>query len=193
MSSSWRSEPAQSAKDTSAAAELEWARTEEAEVREEFGRLFRYGTELREAGATLEDIAPINERLRELGFRSRLLGDRIRHLELAAENERHGWTTQEDGSVAKIDANGEVQSVQSSVSEWTDSDGAVYRETPEDRRHRAEEHKATVLAFKAGVTKQRLACAPTRRAAAPVVRVRRDRLRSSRPPAYFPKHARRPV
>lgn len=150
-----------------AAAELERLREHDARLYDEFDRLWRDGTERRRNGATLEDIAPINERLTQLRSEQIGLGYRIQQLELDAENETHGWTRLPDGSSAKILPSGEVLSAYGGATEFTDGDGKVYTETAEDRRWKDERHKAVALAFKAKVTSERIALAWRR---APAVR-----------------------
>ena len=79
-----------------------------------------------------------------------------------------GWTPLSDGSYGQIRPNGQVLSGHGGVSEFTDSDGTVVREKPEDQRHKAEKHKSAVLAFKAHVTAERLM--RVRRVPAPAAR-----------------------
>jgi hypothetical protein len=64
---------------------------------------------------------------------------------------------EQDGSLTRVLPNGKVISAHGGIEEFTDSDGTVYRTTPDDHRRRAEEHKTVVLAFKAKVTERRIA------------------------------------
>jgi hypothetical protein len=177
-----KTETANSPEPGPAAAELERLRADDATISGEIQTLFAEGTELRENGATLDDLAPINLRLDQLAYQRRVLCRRIDQLELDAENEKHGWTTLQDGSHGKIQPNGKVLSTQTWVSEWTDSDGTVYRETREDQRRRAERHKATALAFQAKVASGRVERAGQRTPAQPLPR-RTPQARSPRPSA----------
>ena len=152
----------------SAAERLARARADDVELVQAIRDLETRARGLHDASEEIK--AQTNAEYAELRTRHLWLGDRIRDLELAEENERHGWTTLKDGSLAKILPNGQVLSSQCGVAEFTDSDGQVYRETPEDRRRRGEQHKATVLAFKAKAIYRRLERAPTRRGAAPVAK-----------------------
>jgi hypothetical protein len=165
-----------------AEAELERLQAEDAALGREFQGLFQHGTELRQNGATLDDIAPINERLCDIRSERIGLGYRILDLEEEAANERDGLTLLADGSYARVSANGKVISGYSWVSEWTDSDGTVYKDTPEDRDWRAERHKAAALAFQAKVTAGRVERAGRRTPGQPLPR-RTPQARSPRPAA----------
>lgn len=164
------------------AAELERLRADDAAITVEIQTLFAEGAELRENGATLDDLAPINLRLDQLAYQQRVLGRHIDQLEMDAENEKHGWTRVADGSYGKILPNGKVLSEYGGVSEFTDSDGTVHKETPEDRLRRAGRHRAAALAFQAKVASGRLARAGLRTPDQPLPR-RTPQARTPRPAA----------
>jgi hypothetical protein len=115
-----------------AAAEFERVQAEDAAIGWEIQTLLAEGRELRKNAATNADLADINAKLEDL-YCQRPAPSYLDWLERAAENEKHGWTTLADGSVAKVQPNGKVLSVHGGLSEFTDSDGTVYKQTPDDR------------------------------------------------------------
>lgn len=70
------------------------------------------------------------------------------HARPLAANEALGWTILSDGNPAKVMPDGTIVSAIGGVTGWTDSDGTVYRDTPEDADYRQRRHTAAIATFK---------------------------------------------